>query len=274
MNTERLYFDEYIKFLAKKNEGGIAVVTGATGRIGGIFTNALLYRGFRVIACSRNQIGFESFQAKIPHELLKNIEWHKLDLRNKESITELIENINCKHGSIDFIVNSAIDVNRGMNYQYHEDNLESECWGALAGSILLIEGLLPNLRKSLQANKKIINVSSLWGTVVPDFNTYLDLDIAPSPVLVCGKFAINGYTKYLASREAKFGITCNALAPGFFPKKGKNDRPDYVQEICRRTMVKRIGNLDELIPAIHFLIDDLGYTTGSIVSVDGGYTAW
>lgn len=276
MQTERLYFDEYEKYLDSNVacKDRIAVVSGGAGRIGGIFTNALLYRGFKVIVCSRTKNNFDSFTARLPDKLINNIEWISLDLRKKACISQSINSILLKYESIDFIVNAACDGNRGKNYEYDGDKLESEVWGTILGTVLLTEGLLPAMRTSTFNNKKIINISSLWGTLVPDFDTYLDLNIAPSPLLVSGKFAINGYTKYLASREAKFGITCNSLAPGFFPKQGKNDRPDYVEEISKRTMVKRIGKLHELIPAIHFMIDDFGYTNGSIVSVDGGYTAW
>ena len=101
------------------------------------------------------------------------------------------------------------------------------------------------------------------------------MDIGPSPIIASGKAGIMQYVKYLASREASNNITANALLPGWFPRKGKKQRNDYIKSINSKIPLNRIGKLEDLIPAVKFLISDKNtYMTGQFLIVDGGYSIW
>ena len=81
------------------------------------------------------------------------------------------------------------------------------------------------------------------------------------------------YTKYLSSRETENNITTNNLVPGWFPRKGKVERKDYIKSINSHIPLNRIGKLDDLKSAISFLLSDKNkYFTGQNVVVDGGFS--
>ena len=137
--------------------------------------------------------------------------------------------------------------------------------------MLLTEKILPQLRKINGA--KIIFTGSLWGKKTPRFRIYKDLDIGPSPIIASGKSAILQYAKFLAEREAMFGITVNSLLPGWFPRKGKVERRDYIKRIKDNIPLKRLGKLSDLISAVDFLISqETSYLTGHELIIDGGYS--
>ena len=137
--------------------------------------------------------------------------------------------------------------------------------------MLLTEKILPQLRKTKGA--KIIFTGSLWGKKTPRFRIYKNLDIGPSPIIAAGKSAILQYAKFLAEREAMFGITVNSLLPGWFPRKGKVERKDYIKRIKNNIPMKRLGKLSDLISAVDFLISqETSYLTGHELIIDGGYS--
>ena len=118
-----------------------------------------------------------------------------------------------------------------------------------------------------------IFTGSLWGIKTPRFQIYKDLDIGPSPIIASGKAAILQYAKFLAEREATFGITVNSLLPGWFPRKGKIERKDYIKRIKDNIPLNRIGNLKDLVSAIEFLISNQSsYVTLHELIFYGGYS--
>ena len=101
------------------------------------------------------------------------------------------------------------------------------------------------------------------------------MDIGPSIMTSAGKSGILNFTKFLAAREAKFGITVNSLIPGWFPRPGPVQREDYISNICSNIPLGRIGKIDDLISPISFLLSDGSkYYTGQSLIVDGGSTIW
>ena len=273
--VKKISSDKFINFsLFKKrkklyNSKEFAVVTGGCGRIGSIYTSLLLLYGLNVIVVSRTKDNFLEFTKNLNPELKKKIFWKKLDLRKGSSIEKI--SVFLKKKKIRFLINNAAYSNRGKFFSYNERNLNEEIWGTFAGSMLLTEKILPQLRKINGA--KIIFTGSLWGKKTPRFRIYKDLDIGPSPIIASGKSAILQYSKFLAEREAMFGITINSLLPGWFPRKGKVERRDYIKRIKDNIPLKRLGKLSDLISAIDFLISqETSYLTGHELIIDGGYS--
>ena len=257
--------DSKLKY--KKDE--FAVVTGGCGRIGSVYTSLLLKIGLNVIVLSRSKKNFSKFYQTLNEKLKKKIIWKKVDLTDSSSINHVCKYLNTKR--IRFLINNAAFSNRGKFFTYNANNLNEEIWGTFAGSVLLTEKILPNLRKYKKV--KIIFTGSLWGIKTPRFKIYKNLDIGPSPIIAAGKSAILQYARFLAEREAEFGITVNSLLPGWFPRKGKIERKDYINRINNNIPLRRIGQLTDLISAINFLITaDNNYFTGQELIVDGGYS--
>ena len=266
-------FDEYEKYSKNKEKERHAVITGACGRVGSIFTSELLASGAKIICLSRSKKNFINYSKKLPEKLKKNLFWHPLDLTKPKTIDKSIKFINKNFPKLDILVINAAQSNRGKNFIYSSKSLGKELWGTFAGSFYLTEKILPNMRKNKSA--KIIVTGSLWGMMAPNFKTYLNMDIGPSPIIASGKAGIMQYVKHLASREASNNITANALLPGWFPRKGKKQRINYIKEINSKIPLNRIGKLEDLIPTVKFLLSDKNsYMTGQFLIVDGGYSIW
>ena len=164
--------------------------------------------------------------------------WHKFDLNSPFNITKVYNYIKKNFKHIDCLVNCAMHSNRGKNYLYNHKNYTKEMNGVFGSTFLLTEKLLPLIRKSKKG--KIINVGSVWGSHAPRFDVFLDMDIGPTPIIASGKAALMQYTKFLASRENTYNIKSNCLIPGWFPRKGKVERKDYIRKIVQNIPEKRI----------------------------------
>ncbi len=249
----------------------IAVITGATGRIGSVFYKELLNLNYDIYILSNNQSTFRNLFKNIPKNYSKKIYRVKFNLLSNNSINKAISRIKKKNRKIDCLINCAAASNRGKFYKYNFKNLNSEFMGVFGASFYLTEKLLPLLRNS--KNGKIINVGSLWGVSSPDFKTYLDLDIGPSAITSTCKAALMHYTKFLSSRESEYNLSINNLVPGWFPRKGKKERKDYINSINRKIPLKRIGKLKDLETSVRFLLsDETKYFNGQNLIVDGGYS--
>ena len=124
---------------------------------------------------------------------------------------------------------------------------------------------------------KIINIASLFSFLAPIKAMHLDLKNEPPLSMAVGKGGILQMTKYLASILGEFNVNVNSISPGWFPKKKSNqvERKDYIDEMNKRTPLKRIGRVDEISGAIILLCSDKSsFITGQNIIIDGGYSIW
>jgi NAD(P)-dependent dehydrogenase (short-subunit alcohol dehydrogenase family) len=265
-------YKDYLNNKNKKNKKKFAIITGGTGRIGSVFVNELLHQNYEVLILSRSKNKFTQQIKLFPNNLKKKIHWSFFDLLDEKSLESTLDYIYKKSKKkIDCLINCASNSKRGEFNKYTLSSASLELKGVFESSFLLTEKVLPLIRKS--GAGKIINVGSLWGAVAPNYKTYLKLNIGPSSITSSGKSAFMHYTKVLASREARFGITSNNLVPGWFPRKGKVENKMYIKNICDQIPMKRIGQLKDLNGAIKFLIsEESRYFNGQDLIVDGGFT--
>lgn len=267
--NNELYVHINDKIKNNLNSKFYAVVTGGCGRIGSVFTSLLLSQGYNLIILSRSNNSFKNYTKLINPIYKKKIQWKKLDLTKSLSIDHVVKYL--KKKQIKILVNNASQSNRGKFFNYNSESLNKEIWGTFTGSMYLTEKILPQLRK--KNDSRIIFTGSLWGNITPRFNIYKKLDIGPSPVIAAGKSALMQYAKFLAERESVFKIRINSILPGWFPRKGKIERKDYVNRIKKNIPLNRLGKLEDLVSAIEFLISDKSsYITGHELVIDGGYS--
>jgi gluconate 5-dehydrogenase len=248
-----------------------SIVTGGAGRIGSIYTSVLLKKGFNVIIASRTKNLFIEYKSSLEKKYQEKVQWMRIDLSNLDSVKQFINKV--LKMNISYLINNASLSNRGQFFKYNEKNIIKESLGVNLGAIFLTEKILTTMRK--KKSGRVIFTGSLWGSMIPKFDTYLDMNIGPSAMIASGKASIQQYAKYIAVREAVNNIKVNILLPGWFPRKGRVERKDYINKILCNIPMRRIGKLADLVKPIEFLLsEDNDYMTGQSLIIDGGYSLY
>jgi NAD(P)-dependent dehydrogenase (short-subunit alcohol dehydrogenase family) len=273
MNDEFLSVDD-LEFKNKNKfskSTSYSIITGGAGRIGSVYTSVLLKKGFNVIIASRTNNLFLKYKSSLEKNYQEKIEWMKLDLTKLDSVRKFASRVSKRN--IFHLINNASLSNRGQFFKYNEKNIVKENLGVNLGSIFLTERIVTLMRK--KKTGRIIFTGSLWGSMTPRFDTYLEMNNGPSALIASGKASIEQYAKYIAVREAVNNIKVNILLPGWFPRKGRVERKDYINKILHNIPMSRIGNLKDLIKPIEFLLsEENDYMTGQSLIIDGGYSLY
>ncbi|MDO8673766.1 MAG: SDR family oxidoreductase, partial [Dehalococcoidia bacterium] len=119
-----------------------------------------------------------------------------------------------------------------------------------------------------QKKGKIINIASAGGLVaLPRLSAYSS-----------SKGGVIQVTRALAVDWAPYNIQVNAIAPGWVATEftqGLRDNESIYNELAGRTPAKRFGQPDEMVgAALYFASEASNYTTGAVLAIDGGLTAW
>jgi NAD(P)-dependent dehydrogenase (short-subunit alcohol dehydrogenase family) len=116
----------------------------------------------------------------------------------------------------------------------------------------------------------IINVSSIYGVVAPDFEIYSGTDMTSAAPYSAIKAGIINFSRYAASYYGKYGIRVNSICPGgVFDNQNKI----FIENYSKRTPLGRLAKTAEIAAPILFLASDAAsYITGATVMVDGGWT--
>ena len=120
----------------------------------------------------------------------------------------------------------------------------------------------------------IINIGSMKGTVGVENDNYEGTDFAPatSPIYFYEKGGMHNFTRWAASMQGPYNVRVNCLAPGDYREADHPKR--FVENYSKRTQLGRMANDTDLKgPVIFLASDSSAYLTGTIIAVDGGYTA-
>ena len=246
----------------------IAVVTGGTGLIGKSVSLGLTKVGARVYIADideKNSLKIEKQNNKI-----KSI---KLDITDIKSIKNCIKTVLQKEKKIDIWVNCAYP--RTKDWSEKLEKIKPESWKKnvdmhLNGYFLCCQQAAEQMKK--QKRGSIINFSSIYGIIAPDFSIYKGTDKTMPAAYSAIKGGIITFTKYLATYYARNGIRVNAIAPGgIFDNQPKS----FVRKYSEKTPIGRMGKPEEIAGPVIFLASDAAsYITGHVLVVDGGWTAW
>ena len=233
----------------------VAIVTGGTRGIGEAICLALKEAGITVAA---NYVGSDerakAFTDKTGIPAFKwNVGDHQATLDSIKAVEEAL-------GPIDIAVNNAGITRDGtllrMTFEAWKEVIDVN----LGGCFNIAKAVFPGMKQ--RGWGRIVNIGSINGQA----GQYGQVNYAAA------KSGIHGFTKALAQEGAKFGITVNAIAPGYIDTDMVAAVPaEVLEKIVAKIPVGRLGQAHEIARGVAFLCsDDGGFVTGSTLSINGG----
>lgn len=256
-------------------EGRVAIVTGGRGLYGASISEGLCEMGATVIIASRSGDKCEEFAETL------RAKGHKahgmsLDLNSDDSIRALADEVYEKFGSIDILVNNAVDRSNLVSLDNAtREKLQDSCSTNLNGQILLSQAAIKYMQKQGKGN--IVNISSMRGIDCPHFPYYPEA-MGDQPInYTTEKWAMVGMTKYMAGRYGRDHIRVNCIAPGGFNPGIANNpgtKPFFDTYIQNCPLGCWAGDDDIKGPVVFLASDASAYVTGATLVMDGGWTIW
>lgn len=245
--------------------GQVALVTGASRGLGWAMAQTLAGAGAMVILNGR-----EAATLSERRDLLRSsglsAEIAPFDVREADAVISAVESISARHGRLDILLSNAGSIVRKPLAEQSEADWRDVIDADLTAGWRLAREIAPLM--SRERYGRMIFISSIMGFIArPGVTGY-----------VAAKTGLHGLVRALAVELAPKRITVNALAPGYFPTEGnsslRQSDPGFEQRISARTAMGRWGDPQELGAAALYLASRAaGYTTGSVLTVDGGMTA-
>jgi 3-oxoacyl-[acyl-carrier protein] reductase len=244
------------------NENRIMIVTGGGRGLGLAIVQALLELGYPVATCSRKlSRDMESLVAK--YSVQDKLMWQSCEIGNQPEEEAFFYKVVKWAGSRPLygLVNNAGIAGEGILATFPNVNTEEILRINLLGSIRMARLALRTLLSSRQPGR-IINISSIIGS-----RGYTGL-----AAYSASKAGMDGLTRALAREVGARQITVNSIAPGYLvTDMSASLQLAQRQQIVRRTPLRRLGTVSDVVPLLVFLISDkAGFITGQTISVDGG----
>jgi acetoacetyl-CoA reductase len=233
----------------------VAIVTGGTRGIGKAICTALRQAGFTVVAnYAGNTEKAQAFTAET------GIAAYRWDVGDHEETLAGCARVEAEIGPIDIVINNAGVTRDGVLHKMSFDDWNEVMRINLGGCFNMAKATFPGMRE--RGWGRIVNIGSVNGQA----GQYGQVNYAAA------KSGIHGFTKALAQEGAKFGVTVNAIAPGYIDTDMVAAVPAPVLEkIVARIPVGRLGHAEEIARGVTFLCsDDAGFVTGSTMSINGG----
>jgi 3-oxoacyl-[acyl-carrier protein] reductase len=244
-----------------KLQGKVAIITGGAAGIGRGMVEAFAREGARVAIADRNTAGARDAAAEVAGDAAG----FEVDVSDGESVKRMTAEVVERYGRLDILVNNA-----GIRFvkpflEYGEDEWRKTIDVNLTGLFLCCRAAVPHMLKG--GKGKIINVSSVAG----EFGR-------PRRIAYCAsKGGAIAFTKALAVDMAGKNICVNALAPALVdtPLNATYATDDKLADVWKNELlVRRWGRPEDVAAAALYLAcDDSDFVTGTVLTIDGGWTA-
>jgi NAD(P)-dependent dehydrogenase (short-subunit alcohol dehydrogenase family) len=235
----------------------VFVVTGGNGLLGKQIISRLRNAGAVAIAAD---INVENASDEV-----------YIDITSEGSVQQVIQTIMKQHGKIDGWVNNAYP--RTKDWGNKLEDVPFESWRKnvdmhLNGYFICSKLALEQMK--VQQSGSLINMSSIYGIVAPDFTVYEGTEMTMPAAYSAIKGGIVNLTRYLAAYYGQYQVRVNTVSPGGI---FDNQNEIFVNNYNKKVPMKRMGSADDIAAAVHFLLsDDSSYVTGHNFVVDGGWS--
>jgi 3-hydroxybutyrate dehydrogenase len=257
-------------------KGHVAIVTGSTSGIGQAMAKALADQGANIIV---NGLGdpakIEQERAQIAAQYGVEVKYHGADMTKPEEIADMVAFAKREFGRLDILLNNA-----GVQHVDPIEDFPIDKWNQiiainLTSAFHSIRAAVPIMKA--QGRGRIVNLASAHALVASPFKS----------AYVAAKHGILGLTKTVALEGATFGITANAICPGYVKTplvesqiadtaKARGMTPDQVMKdvILAAQPTKKFVEYDQIAGLLVYLVSDAGASVnGAGLAIDGGWTA-
>ncbi|HRG90426.1 MAG TPA: SDR family oxidoreductase [Chitinophagales bacterium] len=247
-------------------KGRTIIVTGGGTGLGRSMTKYFLTLGANVVITSRKLEVLQKTADELMAETGGQVLAVQCDVRKYNEVEAMLDATIKKFGGVDSLLNNAAG-----NFISPTERLSNRAFDTivdivLRGSYNCTLALGKYWIANKQRNKTVLSIVTTYAWTGSGY-------VVPS---ACAKAGVLAMTRSLAVEWGKYGIRCNAIAPGPFPTKGAWDRlvPGELQEkmdLKNRVPVQRAGEHQELCNLAAYLVSDYSaYVNGDVVTIDGG----
>ena len=233
-------------------KGKVAIITGGTSGIGFATAKKMAAEGAIIYSAARKERFFEE----------TNIKYHYLDVTNSDSCKQLFDDVVAEQGKIDILVANAGITADALTTKMTDDQFNRVIDVNIKGIFNIVRFVGPFMEK--QGWGSIVTISSIVG----EQGNIGQANYSAS------KGAVISMTKTWAKEFSRKGamVRVNAVAPGYIMTRMMDSVPkDLLEQFASQTMLKRLGQPEEIANVIAFLAsDEASYVTGTVISVNGG----
>ncbi|MET3663798.1 3-hydroxybutyrate dehydrogenase [Caulobacter sp. 1776] len=257
-------------------QGQVAIVTGSTSGIGHALADGLAAQGCNIVMNGLGEMNaIERARAEMAEAHGVEVLYHGADMTKPTEIADMVRAAKAEFGELDILVNNA-----GVQHVAPIEEFPDDKWDLiiainLTSAFHATKAAVPIMKE--QGRGRIVNIASAHGLVASPFKS----------AYVAAKHGILGLTKTVALEVATFGITCNAICPGFVKTplveaqiadqakaRGISEEAVMKDVILAAQPTKQFVTFDQLTGMLLYLVSDAGASAnGAAFQIDGGWVA-